>query len=202
MKRHAINRTFACGALAAAALSLSGCLSFGPKPPPSLISLPPAEQPAADSGRTIAPGQSVTVMFPHGPTEFSVPRVAVKSAGGKLAYIKGAQFADQPYKLLHDLFSIVIQARTGRPVLDGRNFHIAPGIRIVSQIDDFSIDADRHQADLTIDVIQQSPDGKTVTTRRFEGHAPVGAITADGVGPALAQAANQVAVAVADWIGR
>ncbi len=190
------------GALVAAALALSGCLSFGAKPPPSLIRLAPVAQPAADGGETVAPGRSVTVMVPHGPTEFSLPRVAVKSAAGTLTYLKGAQFADQPYRLLQGLFATVIQARTGRPTLDGRNYHIAPGIRIVSQIDDFSIDADRRQADLLVDVIQQSADGKTVSTRRFEGHAPVSAITADGAAPALAQAANQVAVEIADWIGR
>lgn len=197
-----MNRSLTAGTLIATALTLSGCLSFGPKPPPSLIRLTPTEQPAADAGQTIAPGRSVTVMFPHGPTEFSVLRVAVKSAGGKLSYIKGAQFADQPYKLLRDLFATVIEARTGRPVLDGRNYHVAPGIRIVEQVDDFSIDADRRQADLSVAVIQQLPDGKTVTTRRFEGHAPVSAITADAAGPALAQAANQVAMGIADWIGR
>ena len=196
-----MNRFLTGGTLAAAALALSGCLSFGAKPPPSLIRLAPVAQPAADSGQVVGPGRSVTVMFPHGPTEFSLPRVAVKSAGGTLTYIKGAQFADQPYKLLRDLFASVIEARTGRPVLDGRNYHLAPGIRIDTQLDDFSIDADRRQADLAVAVIRQSADG-TVTTRRFEGHAPVSAITPAGVAPALAQAANQVATGIADWIGR
>ncbi len=197
-----MNRLLTGGAMAMAALSLSGCLSLGAKPPPSLIRLTAAERPGADAGQPIAAGRTVTVMIPHGPVEFSLPRIAVRSAGSRLSYIKNAAFADQPYRLIAGVFGEVIQARTGRPTLDGRNYHIAPGIRIVTQIDDFSIDTDRRQANLVVDVIRQAADGKTVTTRRFEGHAPVAAITSDGVAPALDQAVNQVAAAIADWIGQ
>jgi cholesterol transport system auxiliary component len=38
--------------------------------------------------------------------------------------------------------------------------------------------------------------------RRFEARVPVAKIDAEQAGPALSQAANQVAAQVADWVGK
>ena len=50
------------------------------------------------------------------------------------------------------------------------------------------------------DGVKELPGGK-VETRRFESVVPGIEAKAEAVGPALNQAANEVAAQVADWVG-
>ena len=186
----------------AAALTLSGCLSFGPKPPPTLIRLQPAETAPADAGSALAPGRAVTVMVPSVPAELSVLRVPVRSGTAALAYLENAQYADAPARLFRDLLMESIRARTGRPTLEGRDYHLAPGARLSTRIDQFAVDADGSKVDMVVDAVLQTQGTAPPTTRRFEAHVPIAAVDAASVSPILGQAANQVAQQIADWVGR
>ncbi|USI74092.1 ABC-type transport auxiliary lipoprotein family protein [Sphingomonas morindae] len=189
-------------ALALAALALlPGCVSFGPKPPPSLIRFAPAAMAPADAGAPLTPARAVTVMVPTTPNELAAPRVPVRSGAADLAYLKDAQYADSPARLFRDLLMETIRARTGRPALEGRDYHLAGGSVLNSRIDTLSVDAGQRRVDLVVDAVLKTPN-QDAMTRRFEAHVPVTAVTAPAVTPALSQAANDVAVQIADWVGR
>ena len=63
----------------AAALALSGCFSFGAKPPPQRMRLTPDTMLPAETSRTVGAGQAVTVMTPTVPKELGTMRVPVIS---------------------------------------------------------------------------------------------------------------------------
>ncbi|HET8613816.1 MAG TPA: ABC-type transport auxiliary lipoprotein family protein [Sphingomonas sp.] len=184
------------------ALPLAGCISFGTKPPSSLIRLTPAATAPAGETETIAPGRAVTVLVPAAPTELSVTRVPVESGQSRLAYLKDAQWTDVPARLFRDLLAETIRARTGRPTLDANGYHLAPGPRLGGRIDSFGLDADTMKVVLRFDATLQRTENGPIETRRFEAQVPVAAPTAAAVSPALNQAANDVAAQVADWVGR
>ena len=181
-------------------LALAGCLSFGEKPPPELLRLTPAETAPAGPGDSVTAGRAVTVMIPAAPAEIATIRVPVRS-GNTLAYVKGAQWGDVPARLFRDLLAETILARTGRPTLDGRDYHLAPGPRLMGRIRQFGLDARSMQVVMVYDATIDRGDNR-VETRRFEAHAPARAATEAGVAPGLNSVANQVAGEIADWVGR
>ena len=63
-------------------------------------------------------------------------------------------------------------------------------------------DATRRDAVVMFDATLQRNGQTNIEKRRFEARVPVGKIDATTVGPALNQAANQVAQQVSDWVGR
>lgn len=182
------------------ALALSGCISFGADPPPYLLTLEPAATVAPATSRTASPEQAVTVVPPSLPQSLSTNRVPVRSNGTAIAYLKDAQWVETPDTLFGRLLSETIAARTGRVVLDPEQFVFTPGVRLTGQLQSFGVDADAMQAVVVYDAaLARGPD--SIETRRFEARIPVSAVETAAVGPALNQAANQVAQDVASWIG-
>lgn len=192
--------------VAGLAAPLAGCITLGTKPPPTLIRLTAAQQAPAGAGVPIDPDATLTVMVPSAPAEVAVTRVPVRSGAADLSYLKDALYADVPTKLFRDLLLDVIRARTGRTTLEGRDYHLAGGPRLTGRVDTLAVDAGRRTVDMVFDAVLQRPGPEgtppTATTRRFEAHVPVSAVDAASVTPALSQAANEVAVQVADWVGR
>ncbi|HYD37721.1 MAG TPA: ABC-type transport auxiliary lipoprotein family protein [Allosphingosinicella sp.] len=182
----------------AAALAVSGCLSFGAKPPPTLMRLTSDAQLAASS-RTAPAGQAITVIPPSAPAELLTPRVPVRTGATQVAYVKDAQWVEVPTILFARLLSETIAARTGRVVLDPKQFTFDPGQRLTGTLQTFGLDADRMEAVLVYDAAISR--GEAVETRRFEARVPVPAIDAASAPAALNQAANQVAAEVAAWVG-
>jgi cholesterol transport system auxiliary component len=181
-----------------AALAVSGC-SFGPKVPPVLMRLTSDAQIAA-SGRTAPAAQAITVVPPTAPAELNTPRVPVRTGATQVAYVKDAQWVEVPTILFARLVSETIAARTGRVVLDPKQFTFDPGQRLTGTLQTFGLDADRMEAVLVYDAaISRGKD--SVETRRFEARVPVAALDAASAPAALNQAANQVAAEVAAWIG-
>lgn len=186
-----------------AALAFAGCISLGPTPPKSLIRLTAAEQAPADTGGPLTPARAIVVMTPSAPQPIAVPRVPVSSGVADLAYLKDATYADVPTRLFGTLLAETIRARTGRPVLEPRDYSLAPGARLWTHIARFDVDAGKRQVDLVVDeALRPAADNATPATRRFEAHLPVDAVTVAAVAPVLDRAANQVAQQIADWIGR
>ena len=182
------------------ALALSGCLSFGSKPPPYFLTLEPAATVPAETSRTAPAGEAVTVVAPTIPQELNTNRVPVRSNGTAIAYLKDAQWVDTPNALFGRLLSETIAARTGRVVLDSRQFTFDPGIRLTGQLQSFGVEADAMEVVATYDAALARGEGR-VETRRFEARVPIAAVDVASVAPALNQAANQIAADVAAWIG-
>lgn len=182
-------------------LALAGCVNLGPKTPPQLLRLTSAQTAPAGNDDAVTAGRAVTVMVPSTPAEIATLRVPVRSGQTTLAYVKSAQWGDTPARLFRDLLAETIRARTGRPTIDARDYHLAPGLRLMGRIDTFGLDSGSMQVTMIYDATLQKGDAP-IQTRRFEASAPASAATEAGVAPALNTVANQVAGQIADWVGR
>ena len=103
-------------ALIALALSLplAGCISFGDKPPPTLMTLSTAQPIGAGQAMTAREGTSVTVYVPTAPPELGGLRLPVKTGANGVAYLKDAQWADVPSRLFRTLLAETIRAAVAR----------------------------------------------------------------------------------------
>lgn len=182
------------------ALPLAACISFGAEPPPSLLTLTSASPVTAGQSQTASPDRSITITVPVVPQEIATNRVPVQASATTVAYVKDAQWVEAPARLFARLMSDTITTRTGRIVLDPGQFTLNPGVRLTGELRQFGMDAASSSAVVIYDAALARGDNQ-VEKRRFEARVPVGAINAASVGPALNQAANQVAVDVAGWIG-
>lgn len=189
-------------AILAAALPLAACLSFGGKVPATLLTLTPTTMVAADTAKSAADGQAVVVIPPSAPATLATLRIPVQSSATEVAYLKDAQWTDTPSRMFRGLLAETIAARTGRVVLDIRQFSVAPGIKVTGGLKAFGLDHVSGNAVVIYDAILTRAGKEALQTRRFEARVPVAAEEAGPVGAALNQAANQVAVQVADWIGQ
>ena len=184
------------------AVLLSGCGLLGGKTPPVLMALSPSATVAAQTNRSAATGETITVVAPSLVREINTNRVPVRTGGIAVAYVEGAQWVDTPDALFRDLLSETIAARTGRVVLSDQQRTLDPGARLTGQLLAFSVDADRSEAVVTYDAALLRNGGARVETRRSEARVPVATIDRASVSVALNQAANQVAVDIAQWVGR
>ena len=195
-----MNKTRLLAILAAPAL-LAGCISFGAKPPPSLLVLTPQTLMAAGQSRSAGAGEAVTITVPTVPAALATTRLPVQSDDTNLAYLDKAQWADAPAKLFQQLLSETVAAKTGRVVLDARQFSFDPGLRVTGEISRFGLDARTMEAVVTYDAAKADAGKSRVEERRFEARVPVSAIEPGPAGIALNEAANKVADDVAAWIG-
>jgi cholesterol transport system auxiliary component len=188
-------------ALAPAAL-LSGCISFGAKPPPSLLTLTAANPAPVGKTETATPDHTMTVNVPVVPQELAVERVPVQASDTSLAYVKDAQWVEQPNKLFARLLAETITARTDWVVLGSEQTRVDPGTQLSGELRTFGIDAASREAVVTYDAALLRAGASAVEKHRFEARVPVTEIAAGPAGVALNQAANQVAGEVADWLGK
>ena len=184
----------------AAALALSGCFSFGSKPPPVLMRLTATEARTTGTSRTAGAGDAITVVVPTVPQELRTMRVPVRTGGIGVSYLKDAQWVGNPDALFARLLSETIAARSGRVVLDPLQTTFDPGTRLSGTLATFGLDADTSEAVVVYDaVLARGADA--VESRRFEARAPVTVVDAASAPAALNQVANQVAAEVAAWVG-
>jgi cholesterol transport system auxiliary component len=182
------------------ALALSGCLSFGAKPPPTLMRLTPTAERAVATSRTAGPGQAITVVPPSIPQELATMRVPVRTGDTQVAYLKNALWVEMPGPMFGRLVGETIAARTGRAVLDAKQFTFDPGIRLTGTLQAFGLQADRMEAVVVYDAaLARGAD--SVETRRFEARVPIAAVDPASAAAGLNDAANKVAEQVAAWIG-
>jgi cholesterol transport system auxiliary component len=184
----------------AAALALSGCFSFGGKPPPTLMRLTADRELAAGTTRTSNTAQAITVVVPVVPQELQTPRVPVRTGATAVSYVKNAQWIDTPDALFARLLGETISARTGRVVLDPKQFTFDPGTRLTGTLHSFGFNADTSEAVVIYDAVL-GRGAEAVEARRFEARVPVAVIDATTAPVALNNAANSVAAEVAAWIG-
>jgi cholesterol transport system auxiliary component len=183
------------------ALPLAGCISFGAKPPPSLLNLTPAASLAVGQTQSSSAAKTITIGVPSVSQELATARVPVHSGGTAIAYIKNAQWVENPSRLFARLLADTVTARTGRVVLSNRQSQMDPGARLGGELRMFGVDAGTGEAVVTFDASLMRTEEPVFEKRRFEARVPVSPIEAAPVGAALNQAANQVAAQVADWVG-
>ena len=181
---------------------LSACISFGAKPPPSLMTLSPAAPVPVGAAANSGQARNITIRVPTTPQEIAVTRVPVRATDTSIAYVKDAQWIEPPARLFARLLSDTVQARTGYVVLSNRQSNVDPGAQLTGELRSFGLDAASNSAVVTYDASLLRKGATAFDKRRFEARVPVSAIDAANAAAGLNQAANQVAAEVADWVGR
>ena len=187
-------------AVLAPAILLGGCLSFGAEPPPSLLTLTPAATAPVGASASGNPTTAITLVEFEAPAAVDVTRVPVQVNDSEIAYLKDAVWVEKPARLFRRLIAETIRTRSGgRVVIDGDDPGVSAVNRLQGTVRRFGYDAATSSVIVTFDAVRAG-DGANVQTRRFEASVP--GVTPDdaSVGPALNQAANEVAVQVADWV--
>lgn len=181
---------------------LSGCISFGSKPPPQLLTLQPAAPIATGATQSSAGTRTITIGVPAVPQELAAARVPVHQGGTAIAYVKDAIWVEPPSRLFARLLADTVTTRTGRVVLSSRQSQMDPGAQLTGELRMFGVDEATGEAVVTFDATLVRGEAAVFEKQRFEARVPVSPIEAAPVGAALNQAANQVAAQVADWVGR
>jgi cholesterol transport system auxiliary component len=181
-------------------LILSACVSLGGKAPALLLNLTPAQMIPANEARSAAPGEAISIAVPVAPQALATNRIAVTDGPVAIAYIKDVAWVEPPARLFQRLVAETVAAKTGRVVVDPRQFAVDSGTQITGQLRAFGMDAMSSEAVIIYDAALSLDGGKRIETRRFEARQSVGAIEGRSAGNALNQAANKVASDVAAWI--
>ena len=183
-----------------ASLLLAGCISFGAKPPESLLSLTPASSVAAGTAINGDVANAIAVLVPDAPARLDVTRVPVQVDDTQIAYVKDAVWVDKPARLFRRLLGETIRAKGNRLVIDNDDAALTPKNQLRGTLVDFGYDGRTSSVVVTYDAVRDV-NGTQVMTRRFSATVPGVTPEAGPVGAALNQAANQVASQVADWVG-
>ncbi len=182
--------------------ALSACVSFGgAEPPPSLLTLSPDQGLAAGATQSGPQTGSLVVALPAAPQKLNTIRVPVQTSGGTgIAYLKDAVWVDKPARLFQDLLSETIAARNNRLVLTATEAGGNAQTYITGELVNFGLDGPSLTVTVTYDAVKMSKD-QPVAKKRFEATQTVFAAEPGAVGEGLNRAANEVAVAVAEWVG-
>ena len=190
----------------AVAIALGGCslgslLGGGGKTPPTLLTLTPQAALQGDLTRSASAGEAVTIAIPVIGKELRTVRVPAQVSYMEVAYVEDLQWVDTPDRLFQELLAETVRRTTGRVVLDPKQANLDPGISVSGQLYKMGYDAAEQAVIVRYDAAMSTAGGTRVETRRFEAKVPTSA-DAPNVGAALNQAANQVALEAATWIGR
>ena len=183
----------------APAFLLAGCISFGGKPPESLLTLTPdSTAPAGTGGQSSAETTLALVDF-DAPSVLDVTRVPVQVTDTQIAYLKDAVWVEKPARLFRRLVAETIRTRSNRVVVDGDDPGALAVNRLGGTLRQLGYDARSSSVIVRFDAVKPGS-GSAVETRRFEAVVPGVEAEAASVGAALNQAANDVAGQVADWV--
>jgi len=188
------------GIAIAVCLSLAGCVSLGGKVPDQLISLTSQASAPAGDLRSGPAAPAIVVLDPEVGRVLNVTRVPVQVDDTTVAYLQDAVWVDRPARLFRGVLSETIRAKTGRLVIEAGEFDIKQKNVLTGRLIDMGYDARGQSVVVRFDAMLEDAEGE-VRSRRFE--AVITGISADAaqVAPALNDAANDVAVEVADWVG-
>ena len=183
-----------------AALLIVGCgplvqIGGAGDPPESLLTV------QANVGESAAlTGKPLLVTVPSAPGALRTLRIPVTTEATEIAYLPKANWVEQPVVLFQRLLGEVVQARTGRPVIDERNVDIVGAHRLSGRLVEFGLDVrGAAQVRVRYDAILSAPGTGYVASRSFAATRPVGAETGPAVARAHNEAANEVAANVGDW---
>lgn len=174
---------------------LTGCVSFGSKPPPQLLTL---SSPGIDP--SIEPqGPAIAVLDPETPRKLDAVRVPVQVNATSIAYVKDAQWVDTPRHLFGKLLTERFAAN-GILTLDPAQFPSASGRRLVGTLSEFGIDAKSKMAIVTYEATLTTGESGDIKRKRFTASMPVRHIKANRIGAPIDKAAQQVAEEVVAWV--
>ena len=181
------------------AVPLGGCLNFGGETPTQLLTLTPTQTAPAGFATTGSAASALSVLEPGTSQRLAVARVPVQTSDSSLAYLKDAVWVEKPARLFQSLVAETIRTKGNRLVVSEDDLGQRAITTLSGQLLDMGYDVATGSVVVRYDGVLQRPDGQ-VQTRRFESRVPAAAEAAAG-GPALNQAANDVAGQVADWVG-
>jgi cholesterol transport system auxiliary component len=180
--------------------SLTSCVSFGAKAPPTLLVISPTsavQNGAAQSGAT---SDALIILLPEVPRKIDNNRVPVQIDDSNIAYLKDAVWADKPARMMQMLLMETISAKTGRLVLNEVDAGGKAQQFLSGSLIEFGIDSNAMEAVVIYDAVKLVR-GQAVEKKRFEARATVTAVEPGPAGSALNKAANDIAVEMANWIG-
>ena len=180
-------------------LALPGCLSLGGKPPPTLLTLTAATAIPAGTVTSGDPKTAIMVMEPETDQRLAVVRVPVQIDDTNVAYLKGAAWVERPARLFRALLAETLRGKTSALVLEDSQAAANAGVRVSGRLIDMGYDARTSSVVVRYEAIRSAPGG-AVVTKRFESVVPGIQAKPEFIGPALNQAANDVAAQVAVWI--
>lgn len=179
-------------------LSLGACVSFETKAPPSMLVLTADNSVTAGAARTASAAEVLVIQTPEVPRKLDTNRVPVQINASSIAYVKDAFWADKPARLMQQLLSETVSAKSGNLVLSEVDAG-GKAVRFISgNLLEFGVDAATNEAVVVFDAAKITR-GNPTEKRRFEARRPVAAVEATPVGAALNEAANDVALQIAEW---
>lgn len=181
------------------ALALAGCLG-GPKIPATLLTLTPVDRAEAGSGSTGSLAAAIAVIEPAVPQKLDVKRVPVQVNAASVAYLKDAMWVEKPALLFRQMLAETLRAQGKWLVIDGIERQYSAQTRLTGQLLDMGYDAASQSAVVRFEAVLEAPGG-TIATRRFESVVKGIAPEPEQLGPALNDAANDVALQVVEWVG-
>jgi len=198
--RAAFPRWLAAGA---ASLLLSSCVSIGAggDVPEQLIGFTARESAPAGPIASSNAGNMLLVMEPEVDSRLDVNRVPVRVDETGIAYLQNAFYVDRPARLFQHLLAETLRARTGRLVVEGPEPTLDPATRVSGRLIEMGYHAPSSTVTVTFDAVRTAADG-TLQGQRFSYSMRGVLPDAQSVAPALNTAANEVAIEIADWIGR
>lgn len=182
------------------AMTLTSCVSFGAKAPPTMLVLTAVTGVAKDSVKTGAASDALVVLAPEVPRKIDTNRVPVQIDDSSIAYLKDAVWADKPARLMQLLLMETIAAKNGRLVLNEVDAGGKAQQFLSGSLLEFGVDATAMEAVVVYDAVKLAK-GQVVEKRRFEARRAVTKVESAFAGAALNDAANDVAGQIATWVG-
>ncbi len=194
-------------AMLSPALLLGGCISLGGvEPPPSLLTLTAQSTAPSGEATAVTGANAISILAPEVPAKLDVLRVPVQVSPTEIAYLQDAFWVEKPTRLFRRLLGETLRAKGGMLVLDNDDTPLVADRTLRGTLSEFGYDAASSSVIVQFDAIRSiaigegDEAGEAIETRRFEAVVPGILPEASEVGPALNQAANQVAADVADWL--
>ena len=186
-------------AAAAACLMLAGCLSLGGKVPDQLFRLTPETSAPVGSQSSGRIADAIVVLDPGADRSLDVLRIPVQIDASSIAYLKNAAWVEKPARQFRGLLAETIRAETGGLVVEGGDYEVVGKLAVGGQLLRMGYDAPTRSVIVRFDAAR-SVRGGEIVTKRFESTVKNVDPKAGAVGPALNQAANDVARQVAQWV--
>ncbi|MDQ4421196.1 ABC-type transport auxiliary lipoprotein family protein [Sphingobium sp. DEHP117] len=186
--------------LLALSLALGGCVKFGAKPPPQLLTIAATTAPTAGQVMNSTGKPVISVFAPDVPRSLESLRVAVLEDATSIAYVKKAQWAETPRQMFRRVLAETIAADGAVFVAEGEQGVVLGARRLSGTLVEFGLDARTREAVVTFDATMTSATPGEATRQRFTARVPVRKIEADRVAAPINEAANKVAADVAAWV--
>jgi cholesterol transport system auxiliary component len=181
------------------AAPLTACVSFGGKAPPAMLVLTASSSVASGTVRSGPASEALVILLPEVPRKIDTNRVPVQIDDSSIGYIKDAVWADKPAQLMQQLLTETVAAKNGRLVLNEVDAGGKAQQYLSGSLTEFGVDSSSMKAVVIYDAVKLVR-GQAVEKRRFEARKSLPKVEAGPAGAALNDAANDVALQVADWL--